>query len=200
MATPNSPDFWQSVYDAGQPGWDEGRPTPVFERLATSGEYLSGRLVVLGAGRGWDARLFARHGFEVTAIDFAPSAIADMQALAEDDAPVQALRADIFELPTSMNASFEYVIEYTCFCAIDPQRRDDYADLVARLLAPGGYYIARAFPIGDYDGGPPFAVTPEAYIDRLLARGFELLQRGPDPDSIKPRRGREELLVMQKAA
>lgn len=196
MANPNSSDFWQSVYAAGRAPWDLGGPTPVFERLA--GEYPAGRLMVLGAGRGWDARMFARHGFEVTAVDFAPGAVADMNHLAEDDAPVEILQADIFALPENMTARFDYLVEYTCFCAIDPARRDEYADLVARLLAPGGHYMALAFPIGDHQGGPPFAVTPEAYIDRLLARGFDLIQRGPDPDSIKPRRGQEELLVMKR--
>ena len=46
-----------------------------------------------------------------------------------------------------MNNSFDYLLEYTCFCAIDPQRRTDYADLVARLLKTNGHYIDLAFPL-----------------------------------------------------
>lgn len=200
MADIHSPEFWDSVYRAGQTGWDLGGPTPVFCALAESGRFPPGKMIVLGAGRGYDARLFARHGFEVTAVDFTPEAVRDMRMLAEAVAPVAVLRADLFDLPPLFEGAFDYVLEYVTYCAIDPARRSDYAGVVDRLLRAGGRFIGLLFPIGDHPGGPPFAVAPDELIERLLERGFELQHREFPEASIAPRRGREELVVMTKGA
>lgn len=198
MSDVNSPEFWEAIYQRGAP-WDLGTPTPVFRRLLESGEFESGRMIVLGAGRGYDARMFARHGFEVTAVDFAAEAAEAMRALAEPDAPVDVVQSDLFALPPTLNDTFDYVLEYICFCAIDPARRPDYADLLSRLLKPGGTYIALLFPIWDRPGGPPFAVSPQELIGLLSERGFNLHHRqAAPPDSVSPRRQFEELLIFQK--
>lgn len=65
MSDVNLPQFWQQSYEEGHFPWDLGGPTPVFQRLVESGRFPAGRMIVLGAGRGYDARLFARHGFVV---------------------------------------------------------------------------------------------------------------------------------------
>jgi SAM-dependent methyltransferase len=193
----NSPDKWEEDYDQGTDGWDLGGPTPAFKRLASSGAFQPGRMIVLGAGRGYDAREFARHGFQVTAVDFAPHAVQEMRRLAEPGAPVEILQADIFALPPALHGRFDYVLEYTCFCAIDPVRRAEYADLVARLLKPGGTYIDLAFPLDAHVGGPPFAVSLPEIFDLFAARGFSLLRRETPSDSVPQRRWREQLLIFQ---
>jgi SAM-dependent methyltransferase len=155
-------------------------------------------MIVPGAGRGYDARLFARHGFTVTAVDFAADAIRDMHLLAEKDAPIAIVKSDWFNLPPFFEGTFNYVLEYVAFCAIDPARREDYLDVVKWLLKPGGTFIGLMFPIGDHVGGPPFAVDPEEVIAALQARGMRLHRRERPADSIKARQGREELLVLSK--
>ena len=194
----NSPHYWQDKYSNGRIPWDLGAPTPTFARLAASSDYPPGELIVLGAGRGHDARLFARHGFTVLAVDFASEAVATMHLLNNADHPVQVLQADIFELPEAMNGRFDYLLEYTCFCAIDPARRREYAALAARLLKPGGRYIALAFPIGHRPGGPPFVVQPEEMIELLTEHGFNLQYREFPADSVPSRQNIEELIILQK--
>ncbi len=195
----NSPHKWDENYEQGTDGWDLGRPTPVFQRLLASGQFVPGRMIVLGAGRGHDAREFARHGFQVTAVDFSAPAVTEMHRLATAEAPVEIFQHDIFTLPDTLNQSFDYVLEYTCFCAIDPNRRADYADLVARLLKPNGIYIDLAFPLDGRKGGPPFAVSAVEILDLFQARGFKLISREKPADSISVRRHAEELLLFQKA-
>ena len=194
----NSPDFWQDSYRNGRTAWDLGYPTPVFARLAASGQYPPGQMIVLGAGRGHDARLFARHGFEVLAVDFATEAVAAMHLLNDPAQPVQVLQADMFELPAAMNGRFDYLLEYTCFCAIDPDRRGAFAALAARLLKPGGLYISLAFPIGRRPGSPPFVIQPDAVIELFAEHGFTLHHREFSPDSIPSRQNIEELLIFKK--
>lgn len=197
MSDVNSPEFWEAIYQQGAP-WDLGTPTPVFRRLLESREFEPGRMIVLGAGRGYDARMFARHGFAVTAVDFAADAADAMRALVDLDAPVEVVQSDLFALPPTWDDTFDYLLEYTCFCAIDPARRPAYADLVSRLLKPGGTYIALLFPIRDQPGGPPFAVSPQELIELLAERSFELQHRqAAPPDSVSPRRQFEELLIFQ---
>jgi methyl halide transferase len=194
----NSPRKWEADYERRTDGWDLGGPTPIFKRLSTSRQLIPGRMIVLGAGRGHDARQFARNGFQVTAVDFASQAVREMERLASPEAPVEILQHDIFTLPETLNHSFDYVLEYTCYCAIDPTRRADYVDLVTRLLKPGGIYIDLAFPLDGRKGGPPFAVSATEILDLFGKRGFTLLFREVPADSIPPRRGAEELFLFQK--
>ncbi|MFZ1399688.1 MAG: methyltransferase domain-containing protein [Candidatus Promineifilaceae bacterium] len=198
MSDPNAPQFWQDSYRNGRIAWDLGHPTPVFARLAKSGDYLPGNMIALGAGRGYDARLFAQHGFEVLAVDFASDAVVAMHQLNDPQHPVQVLQADMFKLPESMNGRFDYVLEYVCFCAIDPTRRSEFAALAARLLKPGGLYISLAFPIGRRPGGPPFVVQPDAVIELFAEHGFTLHHREFPPDSIPSRQKIEELLILRR--
>lgn len=215
----NSPNKWEADYERGSDGWDLNGPTPVFKRLADSGQFKPGHMIVLGAGRGHDAREFARHGFQVTAVDFSPYAVREMRRLATPDAPVEILQSDLFKLPPEFDHSFDYVLEYTCFCAIDPQRREEYADLVARLLRSpdtisgrspdatsgrnpdpasgksGGIYIDLAFPLDTHKSGPPFAVSVQEILTLFDKRGFTLLERQIPTDSVQQRRGLEELLI-----
>jgi SAM-dependent methyltransferase len=194
----NSPRKWDENYEQGTDGWDLGGPTPVFQRLILRRQLIPGRMIVLGAGRGHDAREFARHGFQVTAVDFSSLAVRKMHRLADPQAPVEVLQHDIFTLPNRLNHSFDYVLEYTCFCAIDPSRRPESADLVTRLLKPNGIYIDLAFPLDGREGGPPFAVSAAEVLDLFRARGFKLISREKPIDSVKSRRNAEELFIFQK--
>jgi len=192
------PKFWEDIYQQQQTGWDLGGPTPVFRRLLESGRLRPGRVIVPGAGSGHDAREFARRGFDVTAVDFAAEAARALRAQAEPGSALNVIQADIFELPHSFDETYDYVLEYMCFCAINPQRRPDYADLVTRLLKPGGEYIHLAFPLGKREGGPPFAVVADRVVFMFERRGFTLVEREMPADSVPARCGREELLILRK--
>ncbi len=195
----NSPDKWEADYRAGTDGWDFGGPNPVLKRLAQSRRFPPGRMLVPGAGRGHDAREFARHGFQVTAVDFSPTAVREMKRLADPAAPIDIVQGDLFALPRQLNDTFDYVLEYTCFCAIDPKRRSQYADLVERLLKPAGTFIDLAFPLDGRPGGPPFPVTEQEILGLFQPRGFQLVSQEVPRDSIPARRRAERLLVFRKA-
>jgi SAM-dependent methyltransferase len=194
----NSPHKWDTNYETQTDGWDLGGPTPVFQRLISSQELLPGRMIVLGAGRGYDAHEFARDGFEVTAVDFSSYAVREMERLADPEAPIEILQSDIFALSHELDGSFDYVLEYVCFCAIDPTRRGDYADLVHRLLKPNGHFIDLAYPLEERQGGPPFAVSESEIMQLFTEWGFRLVLREKRSESIKRRRDPEKLFIFQK--
>ena len=87
----NSPHKWEADYQRGTDGWDLGGPTPIFKRLASTKRFKPGRMIVLGAGRGHDAREFSRHGFDVVAVDFSDYVVEQMRKLTDPAAPVEIL-------------------------------------------------------------------------------------------------------------
>jgi len=152
------------------------------------------RVAVPGAGRGHDARLLARRGYRVTAFDFAEAAVAEARRLAAAEAVELAVEPrDVFTLPHDHAGAFDGVWEYTCFCAIDPVRRDEYASVLHAILRPGGLLLACFFPLRDGTDGPPFPVSREE-IERVLAGRFTVLEAGPPPRSVERRHGLEWLV------
>lgn len=172
------PAFWQQRYEAGETPWDLGKASPHFEAwLREEGAaWPRGRMAVPGAGRGHDAALFARAGFDVTGLDYAPGAVAEAKKLYGGLAAFE--QADIFNLDSKWFGQFDYVLEHTCFCAISPKRRPDYKQAVLRLLKPGGRLVGVFWEHDDPDG-PPYPTTmqdlkeifpPELEAQSLVAR------------------------------
>ena len=141
--------------------------------------------------------LFAAAGFEVVGFDFAPSAIDRAIAAAKDRDlnNIQFLQRNIFELETEFHNSFDYVLENTCFCAIDPLLRSDYVQTVKQLLRPNGTLIA-LFYTHNRSGGPPFGVKPKEVLAYFKA-DFTAIAFGKSKDSIDKRNGEEHLGIFQ---
>lgn len=189
-----SVDFWEGRYQDGTTGWDLGQPAPAFVSLLKSDHAPKpGRIAVIGSGRGHDALWFAAQGFEVVGFDFAPSAIATATASAQSRhlTNAQFLQRDIFALLPEFAQQFDYVLEHTCFCAIAPELRQQYADIVAGLLRPKGELIA-LFWAHSRLGGPPFGVSLEE-LETLFKPRFEI-QSLTKVDQSPPNRTNEEYL------
>ena len=121
--------FWENIYLADDAGWDLGGATPVFKSIAN--ELIPGKMCIVGCGAGHDAVMFAQKQFEVIGVDFAESAVKTLVAKSEEEnVNVQILQYDIFTLTPKYDNVFDYVIEQTCFCAINPNRRQEYERLV----------------------------------------------------------------------
>lgn len=188
-------DFWDARYRSGDTGWDLGEPSPPFVRLDAAGIIAPCRVAVPGCGRGWDVAYLAERGYRVTGIDFSPQAIAaTRERLAEAGAEAEGMEADLFDLPKDLEASFDLVLEQTCFCAIDPARRLDYVEAAHRLLAPGGRLIGLFYACKG-EGGPPFTTDPDE-VRALFSDRFEIRSLALTPHSHTRRQGEEWLGVL----
>lgn len=162
----DDPEYWNRVYvEAGEepPGWDLGGPNPelVWQLGNAVPKIVPGRVLVPGCGQGHDVVLLAAMGFDVVGVDVAPVAVERArQALEQLGLGGEVRLADFFGLGDVEAGSFDYVYEYTCFCAIHPDRRREYAETVRRVLKPGGQLIG-CFYHHQREGGPPFDTTPE---------------------------------------
>ena len=194
-----SPDYWEESYQSGEMGWDLGQITPVFENwIQSKSDPLS--ICILGAGNGWDALHFSKLGHTVTAVDFAESAINNMHKSAQRyDLSINLLHLDIFDLSQNFHQDFDVVLEYTCFCAIDPDRRKDYIEMVSHILKPEGELVGLLFPTDKdpNDDGPPFSVDLNATI-LLFFRYMRLIKKEIPQLSIERRKGREVFVIFRK--
>jgi SAM-dependent methyltransferase len=155
-------------------------------------------VAVPGCGRGHDAGLLARHGYRVTAFDFADAAVAAARRrVAADRVTVAVEQRDVFTLARAYAGAFDGVWEYTCFCAIDPARREEYVRVLHAILRPGGLLLACFYPLREGEGGPPFPVSRED-IDRALAGRFTALRAGPPGRSAERRRALEWLVEARR--
>ncbi len=194
-----SPTAWENRYLQGTTGWDLGQPAPALSQWVESQgpPENAASAIVLGAGRGYDALLFARQGFRVTAVDFAHSALAALaQEAAATHLSLTLLEQDIFSLLPEWQGQFDYVVEHTCFCALDPSLRPAYVHLTTNLLAPQGELLA-VFFTHDRPGGPPFGISiPE--LRALFIPYFEMLSLDPVAISVPARRGEEHFARLRR--
>ena len=197
MLPTTEPQYWEQRYQENTAKWDIGMAAPPLASLLASSEApIAGKTAVIGCGQGHDAILFAKHGFDTIGFDFAPSAIAFGQKLSQTmEISMQFLQRDIFELPKEFAASFDYAIEHTCFCAIRPEQRLDYVNMVQSILKPTGELIA-LFWAHNRPDGPPFGVTLEEIKD-LFSDSFDTSNISQVNNSIASR-NREEYLARFK--
>ena len=194
----NTAEFWEACYETEMDNWDLGGPTPVFERIAS--EIPKGRICVIGCGRGYDAVTFAKAGFEVTAIDFAKTAVlASRENARKKEVEMTVLREDFFDLPDELHGQFDYVLEYTCFCAISPERRFEYDRVIWQLLKPEGKLLGLFFPLDKNvdEGGPPWGVNISE-LHALFSLHWNLESEEMPKESIEPRADREIMMIWKK--
>lgn len=190
----SDPAYWEAIYRSDSVGWELGAAAPPLARaFATLG--APGRAVVVGCGRGHEARALAALGHDVVGIDFATEAVSEAREIAEKEGSrARFEQRDLFTLPGE-HAPFALWVEHTCFCAIDPARRGEYVGTAASSLSKGGTLLG-LFYVHDRPGGPPHTTTREE-VERLFAPSFEIVSLEVPPDSI-PRRAGHELLATMK--
>jgi len=197
----NNPEFWQERYSTNNTPWDTRTTTPA---LINSVDHLkSKKIAILGCGYSKDSLFLANRGHKVYPIDFASKPIEYLNNLKKKEAldNLFPIKENIFSLSRQYFNFFDIVIEYTCFCAIDTEKRPQYAELISDILNQNGKFIALFFPTErmgeDIDKGPPFYVNLEKTLS-MFENNFNFVKIDKNPDSIKPRKGFEALVIMHK--
>lgn len=178
MTTPQSERFpdWETLYRQ-RPGeslpWYYAELDPDLEAALRDHRLARGRLLDLGTGPGTQAIALAARGFEATGSDLSATAVAKATELAQArGVPVTFVQDDV--LASQLTGSFDVVFDRGCFHVIDPARRGDYVDSVARRIAPGGLLLLKTFSKLQPDDVGPHRFAPEE-IRTTFAPRFELL-------------------------
>ncbi len=159
--------------------WDREDPNPELAEWAESGaiDGAGRRAVVVGCGLGADAEYLASRGFEVSAFDISPSAIEEARRR-HPDSPVDYRVADILAPPADWKGAFDLVAEVFTLQALPEPPRDQAADAIVDLVAPGGSLVVVAFRADGgvtSEQGPPFALGLD-FIESLARDGLEAIR------------------------
>lgn len=132
---------WQSRYDQGKTGWDRGQPNSMLEQWIANKVLMPSRVLIPGCGRGHEVIRLAQLGFDVTGVDFAPSAVRHLQAeLLQRNLIATVHQSDVFEFDDEQG--FDFIYEQTCLCAIAPTRWQEYERKLRQWLRPRGQLLA----------------------------------------------------------
>ena len=136
----------------------------------------------------------------VVGLDISPTAIAQARGLTTPSTSgrgVTFVEGDFFHLPADLRNSFDWLVEHTCFCAIEPFQRPDYVLAAAAALRTGGKIFGIFYLHPDVESGPPFAASQEEISD-LFDQDFILVEEWVPSESFPGRENRELVRFMQK--
>lgn len=191
---------WQRRYEEQDTPWDKGGAAPPLMHYLDRYD-IKGRVLVPGCGRGHDVRaLVSRPDCTAIGLDLSPMAVADAQKIPFEtggSSSASFIAGDFFALDPSLYGTFDWLVEHTCFCAIDPALRPDYVASAAKALRPGGKIFAIFFMNPDADAGPPFG-SEKQELDALFGPAFANLEEWVPEVSFPGREKRELVRILRK--
>ena len=179
--------FWDALWKTQETGWDIGYPSPAMCKLIDRIEDKNAAILIPGCGNAYEAEYLVSNGFKnITLIDISETAVQAVKQKFKDNSAVKVLHQDFFK----HTGSYDYILEQTFFCALDPDLRPDYVNQMHRLLKPDGVLQGLLFGVNFEKAGPPFGGTSEEY-GLLFSEKFEIIEILITNESIKPRLGTE---------
>ena len=190
----NTSIFWNNKYINDDYKWDVGYVTPLFVNIEKK---LKRKSCILfpGCGLGHDALYFASKNHYVDALDFSEYAINHLiKKSQEANIEVKTIQCDFFSLDSYYFNKYDYIIEYTFFCAIDPTRRLQYVQKCYQLLKKGGMLKGIFLPLDiNTCNNPPYQVTIND-IEEIFCDFFDIIVIETNINSI-PRRLKNEFYI-----
>lgn len=180
-------EFWEDRWASEQTGWDIGSAAPALVEYFKTIKNRDAFILIPGCGNAYEAEWLVENGYSnVFVIDIAPSAIERVRKRIPTLPENQLICGDFFsvEIP-----KFDYIIEQTFFCAIDPSFRLQYSRRMFETLKTDGVLAGLLFNC-TFDGGPPFGGSEEEYR-ALFEPLFSIKNMKVTNLSIPPRAGRE---------
>ncbi len=145
---------WEEMYQQQKTGWDRGESSGNLFYWIDNKLLEPCRILVPGCGNGYEVLTLAEKGFEVVAIDIAPSPIATLKkALEKHNLSAEIIQADFFNWKT--DKPFDAIYEQTSLCALPPGEWSKYEACLYGWLKPSGKLAAQFMQTGQ-PGGPPY--------------------------------------------
>lgn len=189
---PSAPAFWSERFAQNYMPWDRGGVPDALQRFVASSPGTRVALIP-GCGVGYEVAYLSEAGWDVTAIDFSPAAVAVAQAALGPWAS-RVVEADFFTFAPPRAPDLIY--ERAFLCALPRGRWPQVAERWAELLPPGGL-LTGFFYFDDAPKGPPFGSAP-AQLDALLIPNFERIEDEPATDSVDVFVGKERWQVWKR--
>ena len=138
--------------------WNMETPPELLVELVDSRKVQPCRVIDLGCGAGSCAIYLAERGFEVTGVDFSPTAI----EIARENASRKGVKcnffvADVIEELDRVSQTWDFAYDWGLLHHIFPEQRPKYVENVRRILNPKGKYLSVCFSEKDVGFAGPAA-------------------------------------------
>lgn len=178
-ADQGNPDGWFEEFYARANGdihkvyWADLKPNPfLISWMENHGIPAGTPAITVGCGLGDDAEALASSGYQVTAFDISPSAIA-MCLDRFSNSSVDYRIADLFNLPREWHQAFDLVYEFNTIQILTGSNRLRAIRAITDLVAPGGFILVscRSRNTGEQMDAFPLALDRDE-IDEFVRRGL----------------------------
>ena len=179
----NPTGWFEDLYAEAEAGtasvpWDVPHPQPHLVKWADGVDGTGRRALVVGCGYGRDSEFLASLGFEVTAFDISPTAVAAVQAR-HPESSVSYVVADLLKPPAEWHHAFDLVVENMTVQALPVDAHAQAIERVAWLTGSTLLVLAVAREEGPVPDGPPWPLTPSE-IMAFQTDGLTALNVGRD--------------------
>ncbi|MTW09551.1 methyltransferase domain-containing protein [Pseudoduganella eburnea] len=200
---PRTAEFWDQRFEAEFMPWDRGGVPGQLSAWLQTGTQVPdpqgqapncrGSVLIPGCGTGYELQAFCEAGWNATAIDFSPSAVAAaQQALGRWREHV--VQADFFEFQPAQPLDLIYERAFLCAMPRDmwPRVVQRWADLLPEDGLLLGYFFFDISP-----KGPPFGADRQQ-LEQLMSAHFTKEWDEPAEDSIPVFQGKERWMAWRR--
>lgn len=172
---------YRMLYRLGLIFWQRPAPPPDLVALVEGPAPLPpGRALDLGCGTGTDTLYLATHGWDVTAVDMVPQALATARrnATAAGVSP-RFLQGDVTRLhDLSVGDGYTLVLDFGCFHTLPDDQRSRYVTEVSNAAAPGATFLMYGFRRPPKAAPMHAGLTVEEVRQRFEPAGWQLVSAG----------------------
>lgn len=172
------------MYAIGWTPWDTGVTPPELVDVVEGEHRLEpARAIDLGCGTGTNAVYLARHGWDVTAIDFTPRAVKKARRRIESaGVKVRLIEGDVTRLDElGVQGSFRLFFDLGCFHGIPQDRREAYARGIAARAEPRALFLMWAFGVRR----PPRPAITREEVEATFAGAWEIADVKVDDSPVR---------------
>lgn len=178
--------YWTDRYLKGETGWDIGYASPALIAYMED-KSRDASILIPGAGNAYEAEKLWEMGFHnITVVDISEIPLRNLKKRIPDFPEEQLLHEDFFNL----SGKYDFILEQTFFCALNPELREAYTKKMADLLNPKGELAGLLFDAPMNTDKPPFGGTANEYR-QVLGKHLHVGHMEKCEQSIPPRAGKE---------
>ncbi len=174
--------LFRAFYRLGFTPWD-GHPLAASLRdlIEGKGALPASTALDIGCGTGDNSIYLAKHGWQVTGVDFVAKAVDKARAKASaNKVGINFLHADATRLTSEgVGTNFALIVDNGCLHGMSDEDRDAYVREVAKVAAPDARLLIVAFIPGGSFGVP--GIDP-ADVERRFSADWTLLSSGDEPE------------------
>ncbi len=175
--------LFKTLYRFGFTPWDGHPIAKSLRNLVEGADALPpGTALDVGCGTGDNSIYLAKHGWQVTGVDYVPKAVDKARAkAAAEHVDIRFEHADVTDLGSAgVGSQFTLIIDGGCLHGMSDEDRYDYVREVTAVAAPGARLHLVAFVPGASFGVP--GIGP-AEVERRFADGWTLLSSGSESET-----------------